>query len=304
MPGGSSTMAAGAFVGVDWGTTNARFTLASAAGTVLAERAGPGIAELGTPAAIEAACFAMIGGWPTVPVVIAGMAGSDIGWQKAPYVPAPATVAAVHAAVVRFAARSVSIAILPGVTTLRKDGLPDVMRGEETQIFGSMSGASGLVCLPGTHSKWAQVSNGEITCFHTAITGELMDAVGRGTILLNPKHAPVARPSAHFLDGVTAINHSKLGLETMLFTVRSRQMAGTLAIVDADDYLAGLCIGSDIRSALAFQPDVRAVTLVGTPPLTALYAAALANQAIQSQQVDGKAAALAGLTGAYQAIFA
>lgn len=300
---GSRIMVAAAFVGVDWGTTNARFTLSSATGIVLAERAGPGIAELDGPAAIEAACFATIGDWPTVPVVIAGMAGSDIGWRLAPYVPAPATVAAVHAAVVRFEARSVSVALLPGVTTIRKDGLPDVMRGEETQIFGSMSGETGLVCLPGTHSKWAQVSNGEITCFHTAITGELMDAVGRGTILLNPKHAPVARPSLHFLEGVTAISHSKLGLETMLFTVRSRQMAGTLALDDADDYLAGLCIGSDIRSALVFQPEFRSVTLVGTPTLTALYAAALANLDIQSRQVDGKTAALVGLTGAYQAVF-
>lgn len=297
-------MVAGAFVGVDWGTTNARFTLANAAGTVLADQVGPGVAALNGPAAIEAACFAAIGDWPRVPLVIAGMAGSDIGWRLAPYVPAPATAAAVHAAAVRFSARGISIALLPGVKAIREDGFPDVMRGEETQIFGSMSSDTGLVCLPGTHSKWAQVSNGQIACFHTAMSGELMDVVGRGTILLNPKRTPVARPDLHFLEGVTAINHSRLGLETMLFTVRSRQIAGTLTAEAADDYLAGLCIGSDIRSALAFHPDVRSVTLVGAPPLTALYAAALASLGIMSRQVDGKTAALAGLTSAYQAIFA
>ena len=297
-------MVAGAFVGVDWGTTNARFTLADAAGAVLADKVGAGIASLDGPAAIEAACFAAIGDWPRVPLVIAGMAGSDIGWRPAPYVPAPATAAAVHAEAVRFAARGISIAMLPGVKAIRADGFADVMRGEETQIFGSMSGDTGLVCLPGTHSKWAQVNEGHITCFHTAMSGELMDVVGRGTILLNPKRAPVAWPGLHFLEGVTAINRSILGLETMLFTVRSRQIAGTLAAEAADDYLAGLCIGSDIRSALAFHPNARSVTLVGAPPLTALYAAALASLGIMSRQVDGKFAALAGLTSAYQALFA
>lgn len=297
-------MAKGTYVAVDWGTTNASFILAQADGTILAEQTGPGIAALDGPDAIEAACFAAVADWPRAPLVIAGMAGSDIGWQLAPYVSAPATADDVHAAAVRFVARGVQVALLPGVQTVRDDGFPDFMRGEEIQIFGSVASDTGLVCLPGTHSKWAQVNNGEIAYFHTAMSGELMDAVGRETILLNPKHAPVAQPGVLFLEGVTAINHSKLGLETMLFTVRSRQVARTLTTATADDYLAGLCIGSDIRSALTFHPDIRSVTLVGTPSLTELYARALTSLGIVSRQVDGKTAALAGLTSAYRAIFA
>lgn len=297
-------MDAGAFVGVDWGTTKASFILAQADGTILAEQSGPGIATLDSPGAVEAACFAAVADWPSVPLVIAGMAGSDIGWRPAPYVSVPATADDVHAAAVRFAARGVQVALLPGVRTTREDGFPDFMRGEEIQIFGSMASDAGLVCLPGTHSKWAQVNNGEIACFHTSMSGELIDAVGRGTILLNPKHTPVAQPGAPFLEGVAAINQSKLGLETMLFTVRSRQVARTLTTATADDYLAGLCIGSDIRSALTFHPDMRSVTLVGAPSITGLYATALTSLGIISRQVDGKTAALAGLTSAYRAIFA
>ena len=297
-------MATGTFVAVDWGTTNASFILAQADGTILAEQTGPGIAALDGPGAIEAACFAAIADWPSLPLVIAGMAGSDMGWHPAPYVSAPATAEDVHAAAVRFVARGVQVALLPGVQTVRDDGFPDFMRGEEIQIFGSVASDAGLVCLPGTHSKWAQVNNSEIAYFHTAMSGELMDAVGRGTILLNPKHAPVAQPGALFLEGVKAVTHSGLGLETMLFTVRSRQIAQTLTAATADDYLAGLCIGSDIRSALTFHPDTRSVTLVGAPSLTELYATALASVGIISRQVDGKTAALAGLTSAYRAIFA
>lgn len=297
-------MASGAFVGVDWGTTNASFILAQTDGTVLAEQSGPGIAALDGPGAIETACFAAIADWPRVPLVIAGMAGSDLGWRPTPYVCAPAAAGDVHAAAVHFVARDVPVALLPGVKTTRDDGFPDFMRGEEMQIFGGMASDTGLVCLPGTHSKWAQVDNGKITCFHTAMSGELMDAVGRGTILLNPKHAPFAQPGAPFLEGVTSINQSRFGLETMLFTVRSRQIAKTLTGATADDYLAGLCIGSEIRSALATYPDMRSVTLVGAPSLTKLYASALTSLGIISRQVDGKTAALAGLTNAYQAIFA
>lgn len=297
-------MDAGAFVGVDWGTTKASFILARTDGTILAEQTGPGIAALDSPDAIEAACFAAVADWPRVPLVIAGMAGSDIGWHPAPYVSAPATAEDVHASAIRFAARGVQVALLPGVKTTRGDGFPDFMRGEEIQIFGSMASDAGLVCLPGTHSKWARIDNGKIAYFHTAMSNELMDAVGRGTILLKPKHAPIAQPGVQFLEGVTAVTHSKLGLETMLFTVRSRQIAKTLTAATADDYLAGLCIGSDIRSALTFHPDTRSVTLVGAPSLTKLYAAALASVGITSPQVDGKTAALAGLTSAYRAIFA
>lgn len=292
-----------AFIGVDWGTSNSRFTLASASGAQLKERAGPGIAALAGPDQMEAACFAAISDWPHLPIVISGMAGADIGWHPAPYVRVPATAAAIHGACVRFTVRGVPVALLPGISAARSDGYADFMRGEEVQIFGAQDSASGLLCLPGTHTKWAQVNQGKITHFHTAMSGELMEAVGRGTILLNPARAPVARPGAQFLEGVNAIIQSRLGLETMLFTVRSRQLSGTLAPEAAEDYLAGLCIGSDIGSAQALYADLQSVTLIGVPQLTALYAAALASIGLGARQIDGKTAALAGLTGAYQAIF-
>lgn len=303
MPDEHRAMVAPAFIGVDWGTTNSRFSLASAAGDLLDERTGPGIASLDCPDAIESALFTAICDWPGLPVVISGMAGSDIGWRPAPYVCVPANAQSVHAASVRFTVRNVSIALLPGVRILRSDGHPDVMRGEETQIFGGISIDTGLICLPGTHSKWANVKSGRIERFHTAMSGELMDVIGRSTILLSPKRPPLARPSTQFVEGVKAINSSRLGLETMLFTVRSRQLAGILAAEFADHYLAGLCIGSDIRSALNFHTNVRTVTLIGAPPLTELYAAALASLGFVSRQVDGKTAALAGLTHAYRTLF-
>jgi 2-dehydro-3-deoxygalactonokinase len=297
-------MTAAAFVGVDWGTSNARFMLAGDDGTLIEERSGPGIARLDDPNAIESACFDALSDWPQVPVVMAGMVGSNIGWRPASYATAPATAADVAAQALRFAARDRQFAVLPGVKTTRADGLPDVMRGEETQIFGGIGNDGALVCLPGTHSKWAVAKDGAITGFHTAMTGELMDIVGWQSILLNPKRAPAAHPDAAFREGVATVRTSGLGLESLLFTVRSRQLAGTLSDQAADGYLAGLCIGADIRSALALHPDARSVALIGAPALTALYASALAASGVPSRQIDGRDAVLVGLTQAYRTLFA
>jgi 2-dehydro-3-deoxygalactonokinase len=290
-----------AFIGIDWGTSNARFMLVDATGRSIDERSGPGISRLDGAEAVETACFEALAGWPPVPVVMAGTVGANIGWRLAPYVPTPAVFGVSNA--VHFSTRDRQFIILAGVDTVRPDGLPDVMRGEETQIFGNIGSKSALVCLPGTHSKWAVIEHGTITAFHSAMTGELLDVLGRNSILLYPKRAPEAQPDAVFLEGVTAVKTSVLGLDTLLFTVRTRQLAGTLAADAADGYLTGLCIGAEIRSALTIHADARSITLIGSPILTALYACALEAFGISSRQIDGRQAVLAGLTRAYREIF-
>ena len=142
-----------AFVGVDWGTSNGRFMLIDTYGKCLAERSVPGIKRLDGPDCIEAAAFDAIGDWPDLPVIMAGTVGANIGWHNVPYVRAPAASVIMAAHALHFTARGRSFSILPGVDTIRADGQPDIMRGEETQIFGALAGKSGLVCLPGTHCK-------------------------------------------------------------------------------------------------------------------------------------------------------
>ncbi len=296
-----------AFIAIDWGTSNARFVLADKMGVRLDETHGPGIAKMGNADAIEATCFKAIGDWigrgTSLPVLMAGMVGSNIGWREAAYVETPASVEAVLSAALRFEARGARFAILPGVKTNRLgDGLPDLMRGEETQIMGAAE--DGLICLPGTHSKWVQRSGGTIETFHTAQTGELLELIGKQSILLNPRRAPAAVVGRAFTDGVKVALTNALGLESLLFTVRSRQVAGDLPDTEADSYLTGLLVGAEIRSALAIYNDVENVQLIGSPGLTTLYAAALDRAGKSSIQIDGQSASLAGLTKAYQEIFA
>lgn len=300
-------MAQPAFIAIDWGTSNARFALMDETGQMLAEKQGAGIAKIDGASAIEAVCFEAINDWiaptPALPVLMAGMVGSNIGWRETAYVETPAASEAILSAANLFEARGTKFAILPGVKTKRHgDGLLDLMRGEETQILGMAH--DGFICLPGTHSKWARVSGGVIKDFHTAQTGELLELIGKHSILLNPRRSPEAVVGSAFSDGVKIAFANALGLESLLFTVRSRQVAGDLLAEEADSYLTGLVIGAEIRSAFAVYDDVEMVQLTGSPSLTALYVAALEMTGKRSKKMDGQAASLAGLTKAYQDIFA
>jgi 2-dehydro-3-deoxygalactonokinase len=292
-----------AFIGVDWGTSNGRFMLVDAAGACVEERSAPGIKRLDGPNAIEAAAFDALAEWPDLPVVMAGTVGANIGWRNVPYVRTPAAAEVMAAHAMRFETRGRQFAILPGVDTIRPDGQPDIMRGEETQIFGALAGESGLVCLPGTHCKWVRVEAGTITGYHSTMTGELLELIGLHSIMLAPKRAPAAKTGAVFGEGVAAIRDTVAGFEALLFTTRTRQVTGVMAADDADDYLVGLCIGGDVKSALALNPEARTVTLIGSPTLTGLYASALAGFGVPSRQLDGTQAVLAGLTRAYRELF-
>ena len=294
-----------AFVGIDWGTSNARFLLMNDAGNVIEQRGGPGIGQITGGDRIEEICFDSIGEWliqnPRLPVIMAGMVGSNIGWHIAEYAPTPTKLADLVGGLAHFQARGHDFSIVPGLSTGRRDGLPDVMRGEEIQIFGASHGREALFCLPGTHSKWATYAGDAITGFHTALTGELLDLIGRSSILLNPKRPVRAQADPDFQQGILTAKNSALGIETLLFVVRSRQVTGEINDGRAENYLAGLVIGCEIRSAMMLYGSEQIVTLVGSPELTSLYAAGLDCFGTPSEQVSGDQASLAGLYQLYRA---
>ena len=113
------------------------------------------------------------------------MIGSRQGWNEAPYARCPAGADDVVQALAKIEHAGRAIALVPGLST-ENDGMPDVMRGEETQILGALalSGRDeGLFLLPGTHSKWAEVKGGRIASFRTFMTGEVFGALKDHTIL-------------------------------------------------------------------------------------------------------------------------
>jgi 2-dehydro-3-deoxygalactonokinase len=263
-------------IGLDWGTTSCRAYLIGAEGAVLERVAdGPGILRVEN-GAFGAALDAMIGAWPVLPVILSGMIGSRQGWREAPYAKCPAGAGNIVKALAKIDHAGRAIALVPGLST-ENDGMPDVMRGEETQIFGalSLSGREdGLFLLPGTHSKWAEVSGGRIESFRTFMTGEVFGALKDHTILGRlmsdgtPDHEAFARGvrEGALLSGAGA-------LLNRLFATRTYGLFDHLAGTALADYLSGLLIGAEIAEATG---NTRAaVTIIASPALAARYATGL-----------------------------
>jgi 2-dehydro-3-deoxygalactonokinase len=205
-----------------------------------------------------------------VPVLIAGMAGSNRGWVEAPYVTAPATAVDIAAAAIAVPGLP-RVKIVPGVR-MSSPHRADVMRGEETQILGAGID-EGLLCLPGTHTKWAQVRQGAVDRFATTMAGEIFHLLRHHSILSRsfPPEQRSIPDSAGFLAGLSA---SKQGtLLSSAFGVRPLSILESYSPDWCEGYLSGLVIGTDVREG-APAPGAT-VTVVGADSLSKLYADAL-----------------------------
>ncbi len=295
------------FIAGDWGTSRFRLFLCDAGGAVLARREGTGIAEAGSRAAEIFA--ALTADWDAgLPAVLSGMVGSTIGWREAAYCACPAAPGAIAQAALRFDAGGRRIAIVPGLSCTNASGLFDVMRGEETQLLGALrlrpelARGRHLVCLPGTHAKWALLEDGAVTRFQTALSGELFALLSQHSVLARGA-GPVADGAA-FRDGVAVARaQGKAGLLQLLFSTRSRQLAGEIDKADAASYLSGLVIGEDVAATQRLFAPHGAVVLVGTPSLAVLYGAALAAGGLNCSALDGDDAVLAGLCVLHSQLF-
>ncbi|WP_207221277.1 2-dehydro-3-deoxygalactonokinase [Pseudoduganella lutea] len=274
-------------IGLDWGSTSLRAWLVGPDGTVLEERkADKGASTLSGHAAFVEAFDDVSGGWrtahPGLPVLACGMVGSAHGWLDVPYARCPAGAAVLAAGLRR---PDGGPFIVPGVLFDDTSLPPDVMRGEETQVVGTLHlhdtlRASSCVVLPGTHSKWTQICAERIVRFATHMTGELYAVLRQHSVLgrLMPDDAPVD-PDA-FVQGVDAArDHGELGLAHQIFAVRSLGVTGRLPNDMLADYLSGLLIGHELRAGLQWRAMAglgpQPLALVGAPNLCARYQVAL-----------------------------
>jgi 2-dehydro-3-deoxygalactonokinase len=290
----------------DWGTSHLRLWLCDG-DTVLDSRTGPGLAPLNAAGQRAAEVFVTeIAPWQrahgALHVLLSGMIGSNIGWADAGYVACPAAPQDLADAVIDVTASDGSQSlIVPGLACTGLLGGPDVMRGEETQIVGALallprlSTGRHLLCLPGTHSKWAIVEDGATIVFQTALTGELFAVLQAHSILLARTVMPASE--AGFDQGVARVRDA--GPEhvlQLLFETRSRQLRLGMTPTHATGFLSGLLVGAEIAAMAGLAGAVSgSVVLVGAPPLTALYARALAAFGHEASTVDGEQAARTGL---------
>ncbi len=292
-------------VGVNWGSTNFRAYLIGEDGAALDEFAAPA-GVVGLDRAGMAGLIAQVAArWPgETRVYASGMIGSNIGWASVPYANAPAGASDLKAAALATSMGEVSVHILPGVSCRRRDGKPDVLRGEEVELIGlaRLTRRDGLVVLPGAHTKWALLEGGRIREFFTSMSGEMFDRLTAAGLLASVVEGE-AQDGAAFLDGIRAARERRLSLGTLLFGARARVMQGDLPKSETASYLRGLLIGAEIGDALELYPKLaeQPVPLVGNAALCALYASGLAASGIASEIVGSRRACLAGFRALHEA---
>lgn len=270
-------------VGVDWGTSSFRACLIDRSGAVLDRLSAPaGILQV-PPGGFEARLHELLGTWladhPRLPLILSGMVTSRQGWCELPYLPCPVGPERLARALATLRlADGRTVHLVPGLSARRPDGLPDVLRGEETQILGAIAEIpeARTIVLPGTHSKWVTIEAGEVRGFSTFMTGELFAVLMAHSIL-----GRLARGEAEeegFARGVRVGLRPEAGSGgtlARLFSARALVLAGELREEAVASYLSGLLIGSELREAAALGGPHGPVVLVGEPALVARYARAL-----------------------------
>ncbi len=266
-------------IGVDWGTSSFRAYRLSADGTILQRIESPrGILTIDADAH-EAVLADLVGEWLTdgaPPILMSGMIGARQGWVEAPYAQCPAGLREIASAIVTIETRTLGdIGLVPGVSTAGRDGAPDVMRGEETQILGAlaaMNRVEGVFVLPGTHSKWARVEAGRIVSFATYMTGELFAALKDHTILGRLMETG-PEDKLGFAEGVRAASRLEQPGDILhaIFMTRTLGLFDRLKPGQLSDYLSGLLIGAELRTGARDAPGA---VVIGSPALTARYCAA------------------------------
>ncbi|HEX7842032.1 MAG TPA: 2-dehydro-3-deoxygalactonokinase [Kofleriaceae bacterium] len=280
-------------IALDWGTTSLRAYRFDASGQVAESRqldsgilrvATQGGATAGFEHAFEQAC----GDWrcasPASAIIACGMIGSAQGWREATYLEVPTSLDALGRALTEVETRSGTVVhIIPGL--IARGPLPEVMRGEETQIAGVIAGAIEgdpaadlWIGLPGTHSKWVRVRDRRIVGFHTFMTGEVFAALCAHTLLGRTMQRP-ATPDPHAFDRGVAVARSpeaRAGVLSTIFSTRTLGLVGELSAAAQADYLSGLLVGHELVAVERLAERLEPVVLVGGDDLCRRYQRALA----------------------------
>ncbi|MDJ1007574.1 MAG: 2-dehydro-3-deoxygalactonokinase [Paracoccaceae bacterium] len=275
----SSAASEPTLIGLDWGTSSFRAYLLGGEGGVLERHESPDgilrVPDRDFAGALEA-CLADRG-WGAMPIVASGMITSRNGWVETPYADLPSGHAELAAGLMAHRTPTGrEVHFVPGLTTV-DDGVPDVMRGEETEIIGAeaLGFGDGIYVMPGTHAKWVTIEEKRVTAYATYMTGEIFAALKGHTILGTLMEADGTFHAEAFARGVEAAKARGTELLHTLFSVRTLPLFERLAPVELTDYMSGILIGAEIAAGRARFGAVSSVVLLGKPALQERYRLAL-----------------------------
>lgn len=293
------------WIAVDWGTTHLRVWAMDAEDNVLASQSSAeGMSSL-TPEQFEPTLLALIADWlqedRCLPVMSCGMLGASQGWHEAPYQQTPCAPSQ-HLTRVPMQSQHIDVYICAG---LKQISPADVMRGEETQIAGLFTeypDFNGVICLPGTHSKWSVVKDQSLTQFNTFMTGELFSLISKQSILRHQIDSD-AFDEPIFIETVKQVLEQPEKSMASLFRIRADGLLNNLPAGVALARLSGILIGSELASASDYWLPVKesqgVIHVIGSSALAHCYQLALATQACKTLSHDVSTMTRNGLIVAY-----
>ena len=293
-------MSVAEWIAVDWGTSNLRAWAMQGVKPFDQVTSNKGMGGL-TPDQFAPILAELLGDWldGNPPIFACGMLGARQGWIEAPYRATPCAALAPASELTKAPTDDprLNVYIAPGVS---QDKPADVMRGEETQIAGFLSQSpsfDGILCLPGTHTKWVHISAGEIVSFRTFMSGELFALLSKQSVLRHSVDTDQFDDAA-FGEAVSDAMSRPERLAAELFGLRASGLLHGQPPDVARARLSGLLIGAELAAARPYwlgQP----VALIGEPDLSWLYARALGSQGLSTERADSASLTLAGLSAIY-----
>ena len=231
--------------------------------------------------------------WSDVGRVLAsGMITSNVGLYELPHLAAPVSLDDLASGARAVALPDVCplpIHFIPGVknragsVTAEDFESMDIMRGEEVETFALLErlGAAGgwLIVLPGSHTKFVSVDEaGRITGCLTSITGELLAAVSRHTVIADAVARDFVRAADYSREWTLrgCETAARVGLGRACFSARVLSQFAGEPPAHLANYLAGACLQSDVAAARNSRAlrieDLRGALVAGRGPLCAAMA--------------------------------
>ena len=294
------------WIAVDWGTTNLRLWAMNSMGEIAdAREIKCGMGGL-KQFEFETTLLHHIASWlpndcGAIAVVACGMVGAKQGWQEVPYAAVPGKLEPVLNQIEAKDSR-IAVYICSGLSQAEP---ADVMRGEETQLAGLVSNEpqfSGAVCLPGTHSKWAAIQNGDILCFQSFMTGELYSLLSEQSVL-RFSVVPNTWNSEAFAQAVHEAFSKPELVSAKLFSLRAEALLGGQASEgSAAARLSGYLIGLELSASQNYWREHDELVVIGSSKLASHYLHALKLLGVEARAESVEQMTLAGLKAAHKAV--
>jgi len=188
-------------------------------------------------------------------VAASGMITSALGLLEVPHLKLPVSVETLAAGIQKVRFHEFEIHLIPGIKkesggfTDRNRRSLDVIRGEETEVMGIMEtlpSKNALLVLPGSHNKFIETADGKIMDFITTLSGELLEALTKHTILRFSVEEGFAEKidPAYLLTGCD--QGLKYGINQAAFQLRGLDLHDELTASQKQNYLLGLALSGDI----------------------------------------------------------